>query len=80
MAILLAQSPLVVYVHIAIFYVIDYESLNVPDTLTSGFVSKYKSILGFLQNTNSHVLRLAKFELLNVLYANVANGEYLDHI
>ena len=47
---------------------------NCPGTLISGFVLMSKSIAGFLPETNSYGLKLARFGQLNVLYVNIANG------
>ena len=46
----------------------------------SGIVSKFSKIFGFLPKTNSYRLKFAKFRLLNVLYAKVANDKYFGHI
>ena len=46
----------------------------------SGIISRFKSNLGLLLNTNSYGLKLSKLGVLNVLYANVANGKYFGHI
>ena len=51
-----------------------------PDTLMSGVVSKLSNTFGFLPKTNSYGLKFAKFSVLNVLYANVANDKYFGHI
>ena len=37
-----------------------------PDTLTSGIVSKLSNMFGFLPKTNSYGLKFAKFGVLNV--------------
>ena len=51
-----------------------------PETLISGVVSRFKSSFGFPPNTNLHSLKVPMFGVLNVLYANAANGQYFGHI
>ena len=53
--------------------------MNAPDTLISGFVSKSKSIFGFIPKTTWYGLKLAKLGQLSVLYASVANGKYFGY-
>ena len=51
-----------------------------PDTLMSDRVFKLSNTFGFLLKTNSYGLKFAKFSVLKVLYANIANDKYFGHI
>ena len=54
--------------------------MNVPETLISGFESRFINGLGFLPSVSSYGLQFPKFGVLNVLYVNVANHRYFGHI